>query len=77
MWPRGSSTPTPGILSPRILTCSTQFADYPAILPCERSKTLLGRELTLEENSIRGALVTGFTTMDIMFLDVFEGDVRI
>jgi hypothetical protein len=77
MWPLGSSTPAPGILSSRILTCSTQFADYPAILPCERSKTLLGRELTPEENSIRGTLVTGFTAMDIIFLDVFEGDVRI
>ncbi|KAH9993805.1 hypothetical protein BJV77DRAFT_1103390 [Russula vinacea] len=51
-----------------------KFADYPAILPCERSKTLLGRELTPEENSIRGTLVTGFTAMDIIFLDVFEGD---
>jgi hypothetical protein len=46
-------------------------------VPCERSKTLLGRELTSEENSIRGTLVTGLTAMDIMFLDVFEGDVRI
>jgi hypothetical protein len=51
-----------------------KFADYPAILPCERSRTLLGRELTQEENSVRGTLVTGFTAMDIMFLDVFEGD---
>ena len=46
-------------------------------MPCERSKTLLGRELTPDENSVRGTLVTGFTAMDIMFLDVFEGDVRI
>jgi hypothetical protein len=38
---------------------------------------LLGRELTPEENSVRGTLVTGFTAMDIVFLDVFEGDVRI
>ncbi|KAI0275899.1 hypothetical protein BGY98DRAFT_1065301 [Russula aff. rugulosa BPL654] len=51
-------------------------ADYPAILPCERSKALLGRELTPEENSIRGTLVTGFTNQDFMFLDVFEGNVR-
>ena len=57
--------------------CFAQFADYPAIVPCKRSKTLLGRELTQEENSVRGTLVTGFTAMDIMFLDVFEGDVRI
>ena len=58
-------------------TCSAQYADYPAILPCERSKTLLGRELTQEENSVRGTLVTGFTATDVMFLDVFEGNVRI
>jgi len=51
-----------------------EFADYPAILPSKRSKTLLGRELTQEENSVRGTLVTGFTSMDIRFLDVFEGD---
>ncbi|KAN0116641.1 hypothetical protein V8E52_005785 [Russula decolorans] len=50
------------------------YADYPAILPCERSKALLGRELTPEENSIRGTLVTGFTNKDFMFLDVFEGN---
>ena len=56
---------------------STQYADYPAILPCERSKALLGRELTPEENSIRGTLVTGFTNEDFMFLDVFEGNVRL
>ncbi|KAF8503269.1 hypothetical protein F5888DRAFT_969256 [Russula emetica] len=49
-------------------------ADYPAILPCERSKALLGRELTPEENCIRGTLVTGFTNQDFMFLDVFEGN---
>ena len=55
----------------------TQYADYPAILPCERSKALLGRELTPEENSIRGTLVTGFTKEDFMFLDVFEGNVRL
>jgi hypothetical protein len=41
-----------------------------------RSKKLLGRELTAEENSIRGTLVTGFTTEDIQFLDVFEGNAR-
>ena len=55
----------------------TQYADYPAILPCERSKALLGRELTAEENCIRGTLVTGFTNQDFMFLDVFEGNVRL
>ena len=54
-----------------------QYADYPAILPTERSKALLGRELTSEENSVRGTLVSGLTAEDIALLDVFEGDVRI
>jgi hypothetical protein len=54
-----------------------KFADFPAIIPGGRSKTLLGRELTAEENSIRGTLVTGLTADDIAFLDTFEGHVRI
>ncbi len=58
-------------------TCSTQGADYPGILPCERSKALLGRKLTPEENCTRGTLVTGLTNQDIMLLDVFEGHVRL
>ncbi|KAF8261065.1 hypothetical protein EI94DRAFT_1746861 [Lactarius quietus] len=50
------------------------YADYPAILPSERGKTLLGRELTSEENSVRGTLVSGLTAGDITLLDVFEGN---
>jgi hypothetical protein len=38
---------------------------------------LLERELTVEENSVRGTLVTGLTADDIAFLDTFEGNVRI
>ncbi|KAH9161327.1 hypothetical protein EDB89DRAFT_2030970 [Lactarius sanguifluus] len=49
-------------------------ADYPAILHCERSKALLGRELTSEESCIRGTLVSGLTAEDVALLDVFEGD---
>ncbi|KAI9443662.1 hypothetical protein BJY52DRAFT_447701 [Lactarius psammicola] len=51
-----------------------QHADFPAILPCERSKELLGRELTSEENSVRGTLVSGLTAEDVALLDVFEGE---
>ncbi|KAI9443661.1 hypothetical protein BJY52DRAFT_1157182 [Lactarius psammicola] len=51
-------------------------ADYPAILPCERSRAILGRELTSEENNIRGTLVSGLTAEDVALLDVFEGDAR-
>jgi hypothetical protein len=54
-----------------------QDADYPAIVPSERSKALLGRELTSEENGIRGTLVSGLTVQDVAVLDEFEGDVRI
>jgi len=50
-----------------------KHADYPAILPSERGKALLGRELTSEESSIRGTLVSGLTTKDLSFLDYFEG----
>ncbi|KAH9020465.1 hypothetical protein EDB85DRAFT_2004780 [Lactarius pseudohatsudake] len=49
-------------------------ADVPAILPCERSKALLGRELTSEENGVRGTLVSGLTEDDIFLLDAFEGE---
>ncbi|KAN0140921.1 hypothetical protein V8E53_001365 [Lactarius tabidus] len=49
-------------------------ADYPAIVPSERSKAVLGRELTSEENSIRGMLVSGLTAADVALLDSFEGD---
>jgi hypothetical protein len=50
-----------------------QTADFPALLPAERSKTLLGRELTSEENSVRGMLVVGLTKEDMDSLDLFEG----
>jgi len=35
---------------------------------------VLGRELTSEENSIRGMLVSGLTAEDVSLLDAFEGD---
>jgi hypothetical protein len=54
-----------------------QDADYPAIVPAERSKAVLGRELTSEENSIRGMLVSGLTAEDVVLLDEFEGNARI
>jgi len=64
-------------ICPAILTDFTRhkvkFADYPAIMPYEQSKKLLGRELTAEERSVRGTLVAGLTLQDIRFLDIFEG----
>jgi len=63
-------------ICPAILTDYTRhkvkFEDYPAIIPGERSKKLLGRELTAEENRIRGTMVKGLTAEDITYLDVFE-----
>jgi len=65
-------------ICPAILSGYTRhkvmYADYPAILPFERGKALLGRELTSEENSVRGTLVSGLTSEDLTLLDVFEGD---
>ena len=49
-----------------------QHADYPAIISSERGKALLGREITSEENSVRGTLVSGLTGKDLAFLDCFE-----
>ncbi|KAN0140918.1 hypothetical protein V8E53_001362 [Lactarius tabidus] len=65
-------------ICPAILSGYTRhkvmYADYPAILPSERGQALLGRELTSEENSVRGTLVSGLTAEDVALLDVFEGD---
>ena len=76
---------SPRTLSSSLSTVSTythayslhQDADYPALIPSERSKVVLGREPTSEENSVRGTLVSGLTPEDVSRLDVFEGDVRI
>jgi hypothetical protein len=54
-----------------------QDADYPAIVPSERSKVVLRRELTSEKSRIRGMLVSGPTAEDVSLLDAFEGDARI
>ncbi|EIM91234.1 uncharacterized protein STEHIDRAFT_50247 [Stereum hirsutum FP-91666 SS1] len=52
-----------------------KHADYPAVLPYEKSKELFERGLSREEKSVRGTLVVGLTNKDIHFLDVFEGNV--
>ncbi|VDC04759.1 unnamed protein product [Peniophora sp. CBMAI 1063] len=48
-------------------------ADYPAIIPYARTKELVKVELTPEDRSVRGTLVTGLTSNDIRLLDIFEG----
>ncbi|KAK7696263.1 hypothetical protein QCA50_000916 [Cerrena zonata] len=50
-------------------------ADYPGVLPFSRSVTLFqGRELTPDEKSVRGTLVSGLSESDVALLDIFEGD---
>ncbi|KAI0951314.1 hypothetical protein AcW1_008384 [Taiwanofungus camphoratus] len=54
-----------------------KHADYPAVLPYDKSCGLFTdheRELTPEERTVRGTLVTGLSATDIEFLDVFEGN---
>jgi hypothetical protein len=48
-----------------------QDADYPAIVRSERSKAVLGRELTSEENSTPGILVSDLSTEGLSILDAF------
>ncbi|EIW84373.1 hypothetical protein CONPUDRAFT_142687 [Coniophora puteana RWD-64-598 SS2] len=50
------------------------WADYPGIVPYKNSRSMFSRELTEEERSVRGTMVTGLTERDIRLLDVFEGD---
>ncbi|TCD65235.1 mitochondrial Homoaconitase [Steccherinum ochraceum] len=38
------------------------------------SKTIFQRDLSQEENSVRGSLVTGLSDEDVRLLDIFEGD---
>ncbi|KAI0075813.1 hypothetical protein K474DRAFT_1760323 [Panus rudis PR-1116 ss-1] len=50
-------------------------ADYPGVLPYSSSAALFnGRELSPEEKTVRGTIVSGLTTDDIALLDIFEGD---
>ncbi|PCH42564.1 hypothetical protein WOLCODRAFT_102363 [Wolfiporia cocos MD-104 SS10] len=56
-----------------------KHADYPAVVPYSKSRQLFGetgRDLTPEERTVRGTLVTGLSKEDIELLDIFEGDVR-
>ncbi|KAI0327843.1 hypothetical protein GY45DRAFT_1282989 [Cubamyces sp. BRFM 1775] len=55
-----------------------RHADYPAVLPYSKSRTLFidsGREdLPPEERTVRGTFVRGLSNEDIALLDLFEGD---
>ena len=56
-------------------TDKSKYADYPALLPYEKSRQFFDRELSREERCVRGSYVTGLTEADMKKLDYFEGDV--
>jgi len=49
-------------------------ADYPALLPYSKSRTMFNRKLSPEEKSVRGSLVTGLSESEVRLLDIYEGD---
>ncbi|EJF64746.1 hypothetical protein BD309DRAFT_945513 [Dichomitus squalens] len=55
-----------------------RHADYPAVLPFEKSRELFltsgHTEPPANELNVRGSLVTGLNDNDIALLDLFEGD---
>ncbi|KAL6301500.1 hypothetical protein BKA93DRAFT_796907 [Sparassis latifolia] len=50
-----------------------KYADYPGVIPYTKSRALFSRELTPEERTVRGTVVTGLNLHDIDLLDIFEG----
>ncbi|KAJ3574185.1 hypothetical protein NP233_g1945 [Leucocoprinus birnbaumii] len=52
-----------------------KMEEYPGVVPIAQSgeHLLKGRELSDEDTSVRGTLVTGLTAKDIRCLDFFEG----
>jgi hypothetical protein len=46
-----------------------------AIIPFEKARNLIGKDLSREEKCVRGNLVYGLSQVDRDLLDVFEGDV--
>jgi hypothetical protein len=57
-----------------------QIPEYlAAIIPWEQARILFNNsaaEPALVEHNVRGSLVTGFSSVDVDLLDIFEGDVR-
>ncbi|TFK45834.1 hypothetical protein OE88DRAFT_1739948 [Heliocybe sulcata] len=49
-------------------------ADYPAVVPYERSQVFFDKPLEPEERSVRGTLVVGLNQLDMDLLDTFEAD---
>jgi hypothetical protein len=47
------------------------------MVPSTKSVKVFNRELTREERSVRGMLVTGLTKRDMAALNAFEGSVSI
>ncbi|KAF8478307.1 hypothetical protein JB92DRAFT_2768827, partial [Gautieria morchelliformis] len=64
-------------VSPAILLDFARYhqgCDYPAIVPYESAQSLFQRDLTRDEISVRGTVVSGLTAEDIRLVDIFEGD---
>jgi len=49
-------------------------ADYPGIVPYSQSRGMFDDDLELEARSVRGCLVIGLSSEDIILLDIFEGN---
>ena len=68
------------VIDRRLELISYQNADYPAVLPYEKSRELFltsgHPEPSANERNVRGTLVIGLNDKDIALLDLFEGDVR-
>ncbi|GJJ08664.1 hypothetical protein Clacol_002883 [Clathrus columnatus] len=48
--------------------------DYPAIIPSSSSHEWFKHQLTAEQCSVRGTLVTGLSSEDMVRIDLFEGE---
>lgn len=62
------------------LTDLYQWADYPGVIPYDKTRELLQSsglkpDLPPEERTVRGTVVTGLSAKDVQLLDYFEGDV--
>ncbi|KAG6335666.1 hypothetical protein ID866_3424 [Astraeus odoratus] len=49
-------------------------ADYPALVPYSRSRSMFDRDLEPDERSVKGSLVSGLLDEDVRLLDIFEGN---
>ena len=60
-----------------VTACVPQHADYPGVIPYEKSRQLVGKDLPPADRTVRGTLVRGLNDSDVRLLDTFEGDVSL